>query len=71
MGTLGSTVSYMVSGFNNLEKIDEIETFFSIKDTSDYSRGLSGAIEKARVNAAQIQRERTDIQKWVFTTGTT
>jgi aminopeptidase N len=68
MGSLGNTVSYMVSGFNSFEKIDEIETFFSTKDTSEYSRGLSGAIEKARVNAAQILRERTDIQKWVSIT---
>lgn len=68
MGSLAYTVSDMISGVNSFEKIDEIETFFSNKDTSEFSRGLNGAIEKARVNAAQILREHVDIQKWATIT---
>lgn len=65
MGALGNSVNYMISGFNDYKRIEEIEKFFSAKDTKEYTRGLNGGLEKAKVNAAQIERELNEMKKWV------
>ncbi|KAG1089451.1 hypothetical protein G6F42_019969 [Rhizopus arrhizus] len=57
MGALGNAVNYMISGLNNAHKIQQVESFFASKDTREYSRSLNGSLEKAKVNAALIERE--------------
>lgn len=64
MGALGNSVNYMVSGVNNPVKIQQIESFFATKDNREYSRSLEGSLEKAKVNAALIEREGINMQKW-------
>lgn len=64
MGALGNSVNYMISGVNKPDKIAQLEEFFNTKDTSDYTRGLNGGLEKAKVNAAQIKREFDSLMKW-------
>ncbi|CAO3625904.1 unnamed protein product [Mucor fragilis] len=69
MGALGNAVNYMISGLNNAHKIQQIETFFASKDTREYSRSLSGSLERAKVNAALIEREGSNMQKWARSRG--
>jgi len=64
MGALGNAVNYMISGLNNAHKIQQVESFFASKDTREYSRSLNGSLEKAKVNAALIEREGSNMQKW-------
>ncbi|KAI9270229.1 peptidase family M1-domain-containing protein [Helicostylum pulchrum] len=64
MGSLGNAVNNMISDVNDVETIGELESFFSPKDVKEYSRSLNGGLEKAKVNAAQIQREQADMIKW-------
>lgn len=67
MGALGNSVNYMISGVNDYKRIEEIEKFFNTRDTKEYTRGLNGGLEKARVNAAQIEREYNELKKWAAT----
>lgn len=64
MGALGNSVNNMISGVNDFNRIEQLERFFKSKDTKEYSRSLNGGLEKAKVNAAQIQREHNELKKW-------
>ncbi|KAI8639305.1 aminopeptidase [Parasitella parasitica] len=64
MGALGNAVGYMVSDVNNAEKIQQIESFFATKDSRQYSRSLNNSLERAKVNAALVERQGADMQKW-------
>lgn len=64
MGSMGNSVNYMISGVNDFDKIQQLEDFFASKDTHEYTRGLNGGLEKAKVNAAQIQREHNEMKNW-------
>lgn len=64
MGSLGNAINSMISDVNDFKTIQELESFFSSQDVKEYSRSLNGGLEKAKVNAAQIQREREDMIKW-------
>lgn len=66
MGALGNSVNNMISGVHDFERIEQLENFFKSKDTREYSRSLNSGLEKAKVNAAQIQREHSDLQKWAI-----
>ncbi|KAI8083890.1 peptidase family M1-domain-containing protein [Thamnidium elegans] len=64
MGSLGNAINSMISDINDANTIRELESFFSSKDVKEYSRSLNSGLEKAKVNAAQIQREHNDMIKW-------
>lgn len=64
MGALGTSVNNMISNVNDMKRINQLETFFQTKDTREYTRSLNGGLEKAKVNAAQIQRELPELLKW-------
>jgi hypothetical protein len=64
MGAMGNSVNYMISGVYENERIQQLEFFFAEKDTNEYTRGLHGGLEKAKVNAAQIQREHNEMKNW-------
>lgn len=67
MGSIGNAVNGMISYVSDSKTIEQLEKFFSTKDVKEYSRSLNGALEKAKVNAAQIQREKQDMLKWAAT----
>lgn len=64
MGALGTSVNYMISGVNDPVKIQQIESFFATKDNREYSRSLEGSLEKAKANAALIEREGANMRRW-------
>lgn len=64
MGSLGNAINSMISDVNDFKTIQGLESFFSSQDVKEYSRSLNSGLEKAKVNAAQIQREQEDMIKW-------
>jgi hypothetical protein len=39
--------------------------YFKDKNTKEYVRSLNNALEDAKINAAQIQREYKSLTKWL------
>lgn len=64
MGSLGNAVNYMLSSLVNLDEIERLEKFFATKSTVEYSRSLNEGLERAKMNAAQLQRDKEHLILW-------
>ncbi|KAK4502522.1 hypothetical protein PRZ48_005947 [Zasmidium cellare] len=51
--------------FASEERRAEIEAFFRDKDTTGYTRGLTIALERIRINAAYRERDRGVVRAWL------
>jgi aminopeptidase 2 len=65
MSAFSRVVTYVVGGFTDFKKIEQIEMYFKDKNTKEYVRSLNNALEDAKINAAQIQREYKSLTKWL------
>ncbi|KAI8888752.1 aminopeptidase [Backusella circina FSU 941] len=65
MSAFSRVVTYVVGGFTDFKKIEQIEIYFKDKNTKEYVRSLNNALEDAKISAAQIQREYKALKKWL------
>ncbi|KAG7660768.1 APE2 [[Candida] subhashii] len=71
LSMLGSVVTLATSGFTRPEQRDEVEKFFSTKNTKGYDQGLAQSLDIIASKGKWASRDAETISKWLAANGYT
>ncbi|QQP52237.1 Aminopeptidase, partial [Caligus rogercresseyi] len=58
-------VEFVTSGFNTLEKAEEVQAFFKENKITHIRRSLDQCIEKIKIRAKWFERDSQEIKKFL------
>ena len=67
--SIGSLVKSSFASLTTLEDAQDVEKFFSGRDTSMYEKPLKQGLDAVRVRAAWLSRDKTVVQQWLESNG--
>ncbi|KAK9354746.1 peptidase family M1-domain-containing protein [Lipomyces doorenjongii] len=65
LSMLSSVVSLSTSGFASEADVQDIEEFFSKKNTKGYDKGLAQSLESVRSKIQWVERDREGVKGWL------
>jgi aminopeptidase 2 len=69
LSMLGSMVTICTSSFASEKDKARVEKFFSERSTKGFEMGLAQSLESIQAKAAWLERDRSDVAKWVKENG--
>ncbi|KAK9465021.1 peptidase family M1-domain-containing protein [Lipomyces arxii] len=69
LSMLSSVVSLSTGGFASEEAVNEIEQFFSKKNTKGYDKGLAQSLESVGSKIKWVNRDRESVKQWLNENG--
>ncbi|KAF9156775.1 Aminopeptidase 2 mitochondrial [Actinomortierella ambigua] len=58
-----------IASFSSMERYQQVQDFFSTKDTSGFDRILATCLEGIRRNIMWLERDRQDVEDWLRSNG--
>ncbi|KAG9292135.1 hypothetical protein G9A89_005279 [Geosiphon pyriformis] len=69
LNLFGNVIKCSVDSFASHELADDVEAFFSDKDSKDFARPLHQSLETIRANTAWLKRDEKDVEDWLKRNG--
>lgn len=66
---LGSVVSISTSAFTTESRYNDVEKFFSDKDTKGFDRGLARSLDNIKSKSQWVTRDKKDVSQWLTVKG--
>jgi aminopeptidase 2 len=65
LGMIGGVISTTMRGFTSQEKLDDVDSFFAMRDTRNYDRALAQVKEAMLSKIEWVGRDRKDVKTWL------
>ncbi|KAF8422925.1 peptidase family M1-domain-containing protein [Tirmania nivea] len=65
LSMLGSIVQIVTSSFTSLAAVEDIQKFFSARNTKGFDQGLAQSLDGIRAKATWLDKDREDVSQWL------